>query len=101
MIRTRLDNTAMLEELHAKSIKRVFCNSQAREEALQQLRDRLQEVCKAQAPAKVRCTCPGCDRDFSRATTGHVHLRPQALLGFAAAREREGGYKVDRQLQRT
>ena len=63
MTRIRLDNTAMLEELHAKSIKRVFCNSQAREEALQQLRDRLQEVCKAQAPAKVRCTCPGCDRD--------------------------------------
>ena len=40
MIRIRLDNTAMLEELHAKSIKHVFRNGQAKEEAFQQWRGR-------------------------------------------------------------
>ena len=38
MLRIRLDYTAMLEELHAKSIKHVFRNGQAKEEAFQQWR---------------------------------------------------------------
>ena len=64
MIRIRLDTTAMLEELHAKSIKHVFRNGQAEEEAFQQWRGRQQGKRKAKAPAKACCTCPGCNRHF-------------------------------------
>ena len=54
----------MLEELHTKSVKHVFRSGQAGEEAFKQRQVRQQGKRRAKAPAKARCTCPGCDRGF-------------------------------------
>ena len=64
MLRIRQDFTARLEELHAKSVKSVFRNGKAEEEAFKQWQGVQQGKRRAKAPAKARCTCPGCDRDF-------------------------------------
>ena len=64
MLRIRLEYTALLEELHAKSVKHVFRNGKAEEEAFKQWQGAQQGKRRAKAPAKARCTCPGCDRDF-------------------------------------
>ena len=61
MLRIRLDYTAMLEELHAKSIKNVFPNGQAEEEAFKQWQRRQQGKRQAKPTGKARCMCPGCD----------------------------------------
>jgi len=64
MLRIRLDYVAWLEELHRKSVKHVFRNEQAEEEAFEQWQARQQMRRRARAPARARCTCPACDRDF-------------------------------------
>ena len=64
MLRIRLDYTAMLEELHAKSIKHAFRNKKVEEEAFKQWQGQQKAKHKAQAPAKARCICLGCQGDL-------------------------------------
>ena len=64
MLRMRLTYTAWLEELHAKSIKHAFRNGKVEEEAFKRWQARQQNKHWTKVPAKARCICPGCQRDF-------------------------------------
>ena len=72
MLRIRLDYTAYLDELHAKTIKRAFANGQEEDEAFRKWQSRQARKQQPKAPEQSRCVCPACEAEGPRSHTGDI-----------------------------
>ena len=64
MLRIRLEYTAYLDEVHAKTIKHVFANGQQEEKAFREWQTAQRSKRKAKGSTNTRCMCPGCQAEF-------------------------------------